>query len=485
MRPSLASLLTLSVILGASLTPSGPLAAQTPIVTGVVHDSVSGRNLAGAIVQLVAGDSASNFGQTIVSNADGEFAFRGVPDGRYNIGFFHPMLDSLGLEPFLRSVTVVAQRAVRVELATPSPQRLRTAICGAPSATNTGAVVMGFVRSAKGGEPLAGVVVAAEWSEFSLDNRSINRRSPRRVTTTSATGWYAVCDVPSPGSVMFMANRGADSTDRVELQIPSDGFVRRELFLGAVRAAAQPHTGDGRLSGTVVTAVGGRPLAGAQVGFANGPQTRTNEHGEWTIVNAPPGTRLLETRAVGHLPGRAVVDVIDSVAPVRVALVTLRSVLDTMKVTAKSITQNLLDFNQRRRTQGYGRFLGPEDIARRAPAITSELFRSIPGVYLDGWGVDESIKMRSFFMSNQERCDPAIFLNGSPITGLTVSELNDLVPIKELVGIEVYAVGTAPPQFQIGMSASPRTPASLASESTDTTTYSTSPGCGSIVIWRR
>jgi hypothetical protein len=340
---------------------------------------------------------------------------------------------------------------------------------------------MGVVRRADGREATEGVTVSGEWTELSLGSSGIASRSPRRTTTTKDGGWFAICNVPSPGTVVLSASHGADSTDRIEVQVPAEGFLRRELYLGGARAstvtargdaradaravspgderAAMPGAiahGDGRLSGTVVALVGGAPLAGAQVGIANGPQTRANERGEWTLVNAPTGTRTLEVRAVGHYPERRSVDVIAGAPPLRVAMATLKSVLETVKVTARAMTTNMLGFQERRRSM-VGRYLTEEDIIKRAPVQTSDLFRSLPGIRMYAHDAEDRIKMRSAF---EDDCDPVLILNGSPMRDLDVSTLNSFVNPREIVGIEIYQQGTIPAQFQTGAT-----------------------GCGAIVFW--
>src|SRR5690349_7243393 len=93
-----------------------PSAAQTPsthpasagAVSGVVRDSISREPLAGAVVQLVSADGVAREGKTVMSDSAGRFTIADVAEGRYALGFFHPMLDSLGLEPSLREVSVPA-----------------------------------------------------------------------------------------------------------------------------------------------------------------------------------------------------------------------------------------------------------------------------------------------------------------------------------------------------------------------------------------
>src|SRR5258708_26201130 len=146
-------------------------------VKGVVRDSIAGAPLAGAIVQLVAADNRMSFGLTTISDSLGRFTLNDVPHGRYTIGFFHPMLDSLGIEPPLRDVHIDGTQPVRADLGIPSPARLRAAICGRQSAPNSSALVVGTVRDARDGAPATGVSVTGEWLELAIRRGKVDRRT--------------------------------------------------------------------------------------------------------------------------------------------------------------------------------------------------------------------------------------------------------------------------------------------------------------------
>ena len=444
--------------------------SRVATVSGVVHDSLARRTLAGAIVQLVGSDGNAQVGRSAVSDSVGRFSIGGVPAGRYALGFFHPILDSLGVEAPLREVYVEDARPVRVDLATPSPVRLRTAICGRGASGDVGAVIVGIVRDARSGAPVANVTVTGQWFELSFRTEGLVREMPRLAATTGANGWFALCNVPRGGTISLVAGRGADSTDHLEVEIPAEGFMRRELFLAPSRVATadtspadaasrSPRrrlTGDGRLTGTVVTAVGSIPLAGATVGIVDGPQTRTDEQGSWALSQAPLGTRMLEVRAIGYYPVRRAVDVVAGAAPIRTALSTMKAVLDTVKVVASRLTDvNMKGFAERRKTTG-GRFFTPDDIARRQPIVTTDMFRIVPGVRFDG----PHLMMRDIM---DEDCIPAVYVDAHYMRDLTIDEIDGFVQPSEIAGIEVYLPGRpAPAQFQPTLG-----------------------GCGSIVIWTK
>jgi Carboxypeptidase regulatory-like domain len=493
MRPLVFVLVTLLARLAGAQQPDTTHRVPGATVGGIVRDSIANRPLAAATVQLVAANNPTSVARTVVSDSLGAFAFSDVPDGRYMLGFFHPMLDSLGVQTSPRAVNVEKHRPVRADLGIPSPSRLRQAICRAQSGSAAGALLVGVVREVRDGAPASGVTVIAEWLELSFGKSGVFRHLARIAATTGDYGWFAMCNVPTAGTVALAASRGADSTDLIEVQVPAEGFLRLELYLGPARSIAvsvpgqradslapssrRVHSGDGMLSGTVVAAVDGRRLADAQVGIVDGPETHANERGEWTLANAPAGTRMLEVRALGYYPDRRRVNVVAGAAPVLVQLATLKSVLDTVRVTATRFYNRDRSGFAERRHLGVGRYLTPEDIARRPAIFTSELFRSMSGLRL-GYAsdtlssdmvlnvppdslhtIDRRILMRGIA---GDWCAPAIYMDGLVMPQLNADAIDAWVQPKDVSGIEIYSEATVPPEFEHRRS-----------------------GCGTIVIWRK
>ena len=441
-------------------------------ISGVVHDSISGGPLAGATVQVVPRDDPSALALTSVSDSIGRYVVSDVPLGNYRIGFFHPMLDSLGIEAPLREVHVDSYSPVIADLSVPSPARFRGAICGAQGPESSGGLIMGTVRDARDGSAAAKVTVTGEWLEFALNRLGMARQIARRTATTTETGWFALCDVPTSGTVALVATRGADSTGLVEVVMPPDGFMRRELFIGPVEvdsvtvttqsenatttAKRRIRVGNGRVSGTIVSVASNQPLADAQVGITEGPQTRTNDRGEFTITNAPQGTRMLEVRALGYFPIQRQVNVVNGAPPVRIALSTFKAVLDTVRITASRLPFGPDNGGfQRRRRMAQGNFITPADIIRFPIVTTSDVFRRIPSVRQE---MDEH---GSKFLTIRG-CRPAIFMNGANMSFMDTDDIDTWVSPKDIAGIEVYSETTTPGEFQVGLS-----------------------GCGAIVIWTK
>lgn len=457
-------------------------------VSGVVRDSIARAPLAGALVQLVASDDPAHFLRSARSDSLGRFTLFDVPPGSYRIGFFHPLLDSLGMDAPLRDVHVYNLDPVSTDLAVPSMQRIRRAVCGD---REDGGIFLGVVRNARDGTPEKDVTVAAEWLEYSFAKKAVSRQTVSRVTTTAANGWFAMCGLPAGGAIAMIASRGADSTDILEIVMPADGFFRRELFLGPTRTveargrpgspntqAGRPiHLGDGRLSGTVVKASNGIPLADALVRVSGGPETRTNEFGEWSIINAPLGTRTLEIRALGYYPESRHVDIGGKPLPMEIGLSTVEEVLDTVMIRARRIyTRGDNGFADRKQT-GVGRYLSADDIARRPSVFTSDIFKTMSGIRLgyasDTLATDMALAVNPDDMGPIDRrilmrgisgnwCAPSIYLDGTRMSELGAGEIDAWVRPNDVAAIEIYSEATVPAEFNDFRS-----------------------GCGSIVIWRK
>ena len=461
---SLVAVLALPGQVAVAQVPDAPTRTPGTTVSGVVRDSIGHAPLARAWVQLVAIGNRAGFARTVAADSLGQYAFNEVPNGRYALGFFHPLLDSLGVEPPTLAVNVRRSQAVHVDLAAPSAEQFRDAICRPQSAADAavGAVVVGVVRDARTRAPIAGVTVAGEWLEITFRKGGFGRRRPNLVATTVANGWFSLCNVPVSGTMLLGATNGRDTTDLIEVHVPPSGFVRQELYLGSARTvtvrdttplgdslALPPrilHLGDGQLRGTVVAAGSGQPLAGALVRIIGGPQTRANDRGEWTLGDAPTGTRSLEVRALGYYPAHRAVDVVTGAAAVAVELSTFKTMMDTVRIiVARAQDRSSGGFEERHRA-GMGRFLTAEDIARRGAVFMSDVFRMVPGVRLDGSGTFERrILVRAI---NRGWCAPEVYIDGLRMFRFNADDIDGWLTPKNIVGVEIHSAPQVPPEFE-------------------------------------
>lgn len=467
LRPALPALVALTVATSGVAQSDARSAGAT--LRGVVYDSLAGAPLAAATVQLAAAAGEREVIASARSGEDGSFAMAGVPPGRYRIGFLHPVLDSLGLDVPARELVVAGADEQRVDLAVPSARRVRTALCGG-SAQTPPAVQVGVVRRALDLAPVEGAVVDAGWSEYTIGIGRLGGSVARLVDTTGADGRYRFCGVPRGGAVVLRVTGGGARTPLVDVDVPSSGIGRRDLYLGSARTVArlvdsaglestdvEIEVGEGRLGGRVLALDGGRPVADARVGIIGGREVRSGEDGAWTLRGIPTGTRLLEVRAVGHASKRLSVDVYPGAPSVEVRLATVGALLDTVRVTASRHRLHDTGFERRARS-GAGRYVTTRDMLRRPVVVTSQVFHAMPGLRVERATFGSRITMRGAF----GRCSPAVYVDGVHWRDVGTDDIDMLVSPDEVAGIEVYGATTVPPEFSPGMT-----------------------GCGSIVIWRK
>jgi hypothetical protein len=447
--------------------------AQRGVVRGVVRDSLLGGPLARALVQLVATDAPTPYGVAVETDSLGQYRITGVPVGRYTVGFLHPRLDSLGLEPPVHGVEIGSSSDVRADLAIPGAHRFRSAVCG----TRSGTMLMGFVRQADNLAPVSGATLEAAWLELRIDKQGVGNRLLRRTSVSSKNGWFVFCNVPSPGNVSLRVTAGADTIDAVEFEMAGNAVERRELYIGPSRIrevrdsvregdslvvrTSRLRVGDATLRGAIVRADNGRPLANAQVSVLNGPSTRTNERGEWIIADAPAGTRVIEARAVGYFPLRTTLNVTANGDAPLMALSSNKSVLESVKVRANYWRYaDLKGFRARQRTFP-GRFYNQRDIDARAAKTASDLLMSMSGVLIEyGENGDRFFYQKTPGALGHDRCIPTVYLNGAELRGLDASTLDTFINPTRVIALEIYQAGMAPSAFQSAFT-----------------------GCGSLVFW--
>src|SRR5688500_13162729 len=118
-------------------------------LTGIVIDSLRRRPLAGAEV-VVAGTTLS-----ALTDSSGRFYFESIPAGRYQLAFFHPLLDSMSVASAPRALSIPVEAGKAVLLAVPSAATLMRTICRVDS-TNGRSILVGRVRDPDSGSPVAG-----------------------------------------------------------------------------------------------------------------------------------------------------------------------------------------------------------------------------------------------------------------------------------------------------------------------------------------
>jgi hypothetical protein len=236
----------------------------------------------------------------------------------------------------------------------------------------------------------------------------------------------------------------------LEERIAEAGVLVRDFHVGpgGVRADA---AGQFAVAGTV-RGIAGEPVTGAQVRvFGTTRAATTNEAGEFRLGGLPGGTQGIEVVALGFYPYRTRVEVGDATPAVAVRLERAAVVLDSMRIIAKRqrnpLAQSYREFDERAAGAGVGQYITEEQIARRHPFETSDLFKLMPGVKVVGFGSDAKIAAtRGRTTIGNTECALDIFIDG--VRGQQ-SDLNTLPP-EALHGAEVYTVASAPAKYRVG-----------------------------------
>lgn len=186
-------------------------------------------------------------------------------------------------------------------------------------------------------------------------------------------------------------------------------------------------------------------------------RTFTDEDGNFALWSPEPGSFFLRAACFGYTS--RVDGVFDlgegGILSVEFRLPKAPIQLDTLTVSAerRDTKLALLGFYDRRRA-GFGRFLGPEEIARRPVFDTSDLLRNIPRVRIRQrpFGGSEVLirGAASTSLSGGGLCYPKVVLNGMEVFrgGREPARLDDVVRPHEISAMEIYrGPGEIPLQF--------------------------------------
>ncbi|HKP14833.1 MAG TPA: carboxypeptidase regulatory-like domain-containing protein [Gemmatimonadaceae bacterium] len=450
-----------------ALALAAPLRAQSAFgrLEGVATDSAHARWPEGASVLAIRADPpAHSAGATVDSR--GRYRIDSLPAGRYMVEFASPFLDSLEIALPPREVTVEAGRATRADFAIPSGRTLRSGACpGVPLARGSGALI-GRVLDADTEAPLVGARVAVVWHETAVDRASLRAETAERsgAVTTDSIGRYRICGVPTDDWVVVQVQHGGRAGTDVRVSVPdSAGVAVRQLSLSATASrsmaapadsAPPPLTGSASVTG-VVRGVGGLPLADAQVRVLGARGTVVSDaRGRFTLGDLPSGTQVLEVRRIGYLLAQQSVELRGGRNVVQDVPLRRIVTLDSVRVLARRSLYREFEFN--RKANRFGKFFTIDSIEKRRPLYASDLFRSVPGFRVTGFGLDAVV--------GNSRGVTSIGGSGScaanvVIDGIEHQEINLINPY-DIGAMEIYRPGEpAPPQYRSS--------------------------CGVIVIWSR
>ena len=422
--------------------PPAPPKTGTAQITGVVIDSLNGRFLSGADV-VVQGAKA-----TLVTDVLGRFRIDSLPAWTYQIGVFHPLLDTLGLTLATAPFHLGADSSSSVLLAVPSAATIIRGTCPKRPRPQGTSAVIGRVTDPETLQPVAGAEVSIAWTQVEVSKEAGVRRSPRLLyDSTRSDGTYHLCGLPNSMQATLQARRGRSVTAEVPITI---GDAEMELFARTLllSPADSGTKGNASVSGRVI--LEGSPTnAGSRVEVVGTDVVAlTNEKGEFTLRNLPSGSQVLLARHLGFGAETVPVD-LSSREPkqVTIKLPKYVAVIEPVVVTARRIASlDKVGFNDRQKS-GAGYFLDPDQIQRMHPNRLTDILRVVPGLRVDYTNQGEVVSSTRGVGGG---C-VLYYVDGMPWMSTEPGDINMFVNGSEVAGAEIYQSGNAPAQYSRGM----------------------------------
>ena len=219
----------------------------------------------------------------------------------------------------------------------------------------------------------------------------------------------------------------------------------------ASTTAAQGSPSDprhARLTGRVADALGGA-IVKAEVRVTNtSARTETGDDGTFDLTGLPSGAVEVVVRRLGFAPAKIALELGEGeLRDIRVLLSPVAMTLDSVAVTAEPAptVEKAYQGFEMRKSRGFGTFITREEIEKKNPRVTTDLFRSVSGVKL--LRENGSPTVVSSRLGNLSFCPVRYYVDGTsyPLYGQSIDVM---VQVVDIGAIEVYPGGaTVPPQF--------------------------------------
>lgn len=462
MRSSIVICIGVAVVIGAGVAPRAVNAQQGGMaaVAGSVVDSIHGGiPLPGAIVKI------NGANRQATTDANGRFQIDSIPPGDHSLSLIHPLLDTLGVAINTRAVPFQAGNTLAVELAIPSAQTVLERSCAAAWRARGPSALVGKVLDADTETPLVGAKVSLVWYQLSLT--TLKKEPVYRSQPVGPDGTYRICGLP--GGVNGTVQAEFNGRKTAEVRVVMDeanplGF--QSLRIGTTTVAETPPdttkrapgavakadttpkrlVGPARLTGRVINAAGA-PVANARVDVTGtGAATLTRADGTFGFTDLPSGTQALVVRQLGFEPVETPVELSGRVPKqVTVRMTKAAQVLAAVPIKAEQSKDGLDQVGwARRKKNGFGYFMGPEDIQQRQATRMTDLFRTVPSLRVVPSGMDYIVE------SNRDATGGCVnyVVDGSPYKSLFAGDVDRLMPPQDVAAIEVYTGSSTPAEFQ-------------------------------------
>lgn len=417
----------------AQVTATAPAA----VIRGTVFDSIAGRPLSGASVEVAAVRSA-HAPWTTTTDSAGQYRVSGLPAGQFTVGFYHDALTTLGLDAVTRTIDLSADTDARVDLAIPSSAMVRALRCGTSDDYAQGMLV-GFVRDAENRAPIAGTKAIVHWRAFALD--SANYRVVREQTTATITddGMLLACHLPIDAPLdLLVTAPGHRSVEGTVITVPPGGIGRVDLLLADSSATSGAAVIRGR-----VTRISGKAVESGRVVITALGREVAVRNGEFVAANLPAGTWVAEAQVIGVEPQDVLVTATESAtATADITVANGPQRLDAVTVVGKPNRDlRVLEDVLRRSRAGMGTTFLPGHPALRSATFTSDVMKEARGFR---WINPDSVTVES-----RGGCKAvAVYVDDVRQPDM-MRGLDHMAPVSEVLAVETWPdIAFAPIQYR-------------------------------------
>lgn len=416
--------------------------ARNSRIVGVVADSVDGTPLQGAEV------IASGVAGSVKTDSLGRFTIDSLTPGSYQVGVFHPLLESLGITLATQPFVIGPDSAGVVALAVPSVPTLVHRYCGNEQGPATPSAVAGRVLDPDNDAPIPGASVSLVWTDVHVSKETGVVRNPHELhTETNGTGFFKICGLPTDLEGTLQVVHG----DIASPEVP----VAMNGALLAFQGMSIPDKPGVRATGIVtghVMSLAGKPVSGARVEIpVSGVSTITRADGAFYLTGVLTGTQVLVARSLSFATAAEPINV-TSREPLDITLTVgdKLNVLDPVLITARrDLALDKAGFSQRKRAGG-GHFFTRDDIDKRKPNNITDMMKGLPSVTVTYQRGGTVVGGRSGIMSMYSAPPPCtrVYVDGFEWPDLQPGDLDMFVNPDDVIGLEIYQAGEVPSQFR-------------------------------------
>jgi hypothetical protein len=418
-------------------------APKTSRIVGIVIDSIHKSGLEGAEV-IVSGLAAP-----VTTDSLGRFAVDSLVPGTYQVGVFHPLIESLGLTLASKPFNVGRDSTGVVNLAIPSVATLASRYCGKEVTPAHPAVVAGRVLDPDNDEPVLGAKISLAWVDMVVSKETGVVRTPHQLRADAdSTGFFRFCGLPADLDAVVQGERSGVSTGEVAISTHGSQLTFENLAIASAKGTSM----KGTVRGTVVS-LDNQPVRGARVEAPMwGVAVVTKDDGTFNLDGVPTGTQLIIVRHIGFEVARVPVNV-SSRQPieVRVTLGPSVNVLDPVLVTARANSALEKDGFAARRRTGWGKYFTSEDIAKRNPYQVSDMLTEVPGIRvvhgLGGATIQDNSAKYILGGGRGGSCT-RVWVDGYEWRMVDAGDIDTFVQPLDIIGLEVYKAHEAPVQYR-------------------------------------